>query len=122
MILDLGEKRGKRPHRASKSFDFAPCMDSCGVTNAGYVGSTFTRCNNSSARRRVCKILDRILINDGWMHKFQNVVVRHLARTGSDHKPLLLKCYSDQKESIRYFKFLNFWVEQLDFYDMVREV
>lgn len=40
------EKLGGRSHKASKSFNFVEYMNNYGVTDAGYVGSTFTWCNN----------------------------------------------------------------------------
>lgn len=103
IILNPCEKGGGRPHRVSKSFDFAACMDSCGVTDTGFVGSTFTWCNNWTPRGRIWKRLDRIMVNDGWLHEFQSTVVRHLSKSGSDHRPLLMKCHIEQKEFVKFF-------------------
>lgn len=69
----------------------------------------------------IWKRLDRVLINDCWLHKFQNIIVRHLNRTGSHHRPLLVKYFENQQEPIRYFRFLNFWIDQLNFYDVVEK-
>ncbi|XP_019252901.1 PREDICTED: uncharacterized protein LOC109231716 [Nicotiana attenuata] len=49
-------------------------------------------------------------------------MVRHLARTGSDHRPLLVKSYNSQHNGIKYFKFLDFWSDQPDFLQLVEEV
>ncbi|KAG5611855.1 hypothetical protein H5410_023136 [Solanum commersonii] len=96
-------------------------MVRCGMEDAGYVGSNHTWCNNRRPRKRIWKRLDRVLINDCWLHKFENIFVRHLSRTGSDHIPLLVKCFDNQQEPIRYFRFLNFWIDQPDFYDVVEK-
>lgn len=77
IILEPGEKRGGIPNRAYKSFDFVTCMNDCGVKDAGFVGSNFTWCNNRRPSKRIWKRLDRILINDSWLHKFQNIIVRY---------------------------------------------
>ncbi|WMV30448.1 hypothetical protein MTR67_023833 [Solanum verrucosum] len=89
VILEASEKLGGKLYQAIESLDFANCMVRCGVEDAGYVSSTHTWCNNRRPRKRIWKRFDRVLINDGWLHKFQNIMVRHLSRTGSDHRPLL---------------------------------
>lgn len=116
------KKMGGRPHRENKSFDFISCMDSCVVVDAGFVGPKFTWCNNWRPEKRVWKRLDRILINDTWTQRFQNNFVRHLGRTGSDHRPILLRCQNDQGTGVNYFKFLNFWVDQPGFFDLVQQI
>ncbi|XP_075102346.1 uncharacterized protein LOC142177465 [Nicotiana tabacum] len=97
-------------------------MDNCEVKDLGYVGPKFTWCNNWEARRRIWKRLDRVFVNDLWCQTMQNNVVKHLPRTGSDHRPLLLKCYNKNNNSIKYFKFLDFWTEQPSFMNLVEDV
>ncbi|XP_016513333.1 uncharacterized protein LOC107830320 [Nicotiana tabacum] len=96
--MDPEEKIGGRPHRAHKSFNFITTMESCGLTDIGYVGAKYTWCNNRRPRKRIWKRLDRILVNDQWSQKFQHNYVRHLMRTGSDHRPLLMKCHNEQQK------------------------
>ncbi|XP_060181837.1 uncharacterized protein LOC132611422 [Lycium barbarum] len=38
---------------------------------------------------------------------------------GSDHRPMLLKCFNDNSVGIKYFKFLDFWIDQDDFKTLV---
>ncbi|XP_060200398.1 uncharacterized protein LOC132628651 [Lycium barbarum] len=47
--------------------------------------------------------------------------VSHLASTGSDHAPLLVKVEKEKVIPIRYFKFLNVWCKHKDFQDTVKE-
>lgn len=101
-------------------FDFITTMESCGLTDIGYVGAKYTWCNNRRPRKRIWKRLDRILVNDQWSQKFQHNYVRHLMRTGSDHRPLLMKCHNEQQKVIKYFRFLNFWTQQSDFLNVVQ--
>lgn len=120
VIIHPEEKLGGLPHRNSKSFDFTECMDNCGLTDIGYTRSKFTWCNHWRPSKRIWKRLDRVLINDLWAQKFSKNIIRHLARIGSDHRPMLLKCDSDQTKRHRYFKFLNFWTTEDSFMDVVR--
>ncbi|XP_060202973.1 uncharacterized protein LOC132631415 [Lycium barbarum] len=119
VILEPSEKIGGKIHRAYKIFDFAACMNRCGLENAGFVGSNYTWCNNRRPGKRIWKRLDRIIINGNWLQRFNNVTVRHLSRTGSDHRPLLLKCYDSNNNAIKHFRFRYFWVEQPGFMDLV---
>lgn len=118
-ILAPEEKIGGRPHRDFRSFDFANCTNICGMEDGGYVGSNFTWYNNRRPSKRILKKLDRIMVNDLWDKRFQNIYIRHLVRTGSDHR-LLVKCNSDQTTFTRYVRFLNFWTDQNDFMDIVK--
>ncbi|XP_016491548.1 uncharacterized protein LOC107811177 [Nicotiana tabacum] len=93
-------------------------MEYCGLVDLGYVGPRFTWCNNRRPSKRIWKRLDRILVNDKWMQNFHNNYFRHLVRTGSDHLPLLTKCHSEKQEVIKYFRFLNLWVQQPDFLEV----
>ncbi|XP_075096375.1 uncharacterized protein LOC142174474 [Nicotiana tabacum] len=97
-------------------------MDNCGVTDVGFSGSKFTWCNNRRPSKRIWKRLDRIFLNDMWAQKFQITTVRHLARTGSDHRPLLMKYFNTNQSHVNFFKFLNLWVNQEVFLDIVKEV
>lgn len=62
-----------------------------------------------------------ILYNDQWDQRFQRNIVRYLGRTSLDHRVLLMKSQSDQDSKQSYFKFLNFWVDQPGFFDLVQE-
>ncbi|XP_070025625.1 uncharacterized protein [Nicotiana sylvestris] len=96
-------------------------MEACGLSDQGFVGSRFTWCNNRRPSERIWKRLDRVFVNDQWTQRFQSCIVKHVVRTDSNHRPLLMKCHSDQKEFIRYFRFLNFWTEQTDFLEVVQD-
>ncbi|XP_059311979.1 uncharacterized protein LOC132063452 [Lycium ferocissimum] len=60
------------------------------------------------------------MYNDLWSQSFSIVNVRHLPRTGSDHRILLMKCGNMEPPKAKYFKFLNFWTDQDDFLETVK--
>ncbi|XP_060210726.1 uncharacterized protein LOC132637688 [Lycium barbarum] len=121
VILDPDEKLGGKPHRMGNNFDFSTCMDSYGVTDLGFVGPKFTWCNNRKPRARIWKRLDRMFINDKWAQIFQHNRVKHLVRTGSDHRPLLTTCHNDSEGGTKYFKFLDFWADQPTFTQILQQ-
>ncbi|XP_016500997.1 uncharacterized protein LOC107819404 [Nicotiana tabacum] len=120
VIMDSEEKLGGRPHRAHRSVDFTATMEYCGLVDLGYFGPRFTWCNNRRTNKRIWKRLDSIIVNDEWTQKFQNNYITHLVRTGSDHRSLFMKRHSEQQEVIKYFMFLNIWVQQPDFLEVVQ--
>ncbi|XP_055830788.1 uncharacterized protein LOC129899799 [Solanum dulcamara] len=60
------------------------------------------------------------MVNDAWLEVMPVSTLNHLASTGSDHCPLLLKCTERQSHAIKYFKFLHCWVDNENFLDTVR--
>ncbi|XP_070040957.1 uncharacterized protein [Nicotiana tomentosiformis] len=122
VILDLDKNKGDNPYRMHISFEFSNCMDNCEMVDLGFVGPRFTWCNNWRARKRIWKRLDRVFVNDLWAQLFQINMVKYLARTGSDHRPLLIKCQKEPQAGIKYFKFLDLWAEQPSFMNLVEEI
>ncbi|XP_070004433.1 uncharacterized protein [Nicotiana sylvestris] len=121
IIMDPNDKLGGHPHRMYKSLEFQTCINNCGLIDMGYNGSNYTWCNNRRPGKRIWNRLDRIFVNDLWDQIFQRTSVRHLARTCSDHRPLLMKNLSATHQHISYFRFLNCWVNIEGFFDIVRE-
>ncbi|XP_060202996.1 uncharacterized protein LOC132631439 [Lycium barbarum] len=87
----------------------------------GFTGPKFTWCNYRIPIKRIWMRLDRILVNEDWTNIFQTNMVKHLSKTGSDHRPLLLKCHNPQQNHIKYFKFLNFWIDLPNFMETVQD-
>ncbi|KAG5604515.1 hypothetical protein H5410_026007 [Solanum commersonii] len=121
-IMDPNEKLGGIPHRASKCFEFISTMETCGLSDIGFVGPRYTWCNNRRSGKRIWKRLDRVFVNDLWAENYQTNTIKHLSRVGSDHRPLLMKNHSDQNDFIRYFRFLNLWTQHhQDFLQVVQD-
>ncbi|XP_060210412.1 uncharacterized protein LOC132637319 [Lycium barbarum] len=72
VILEPSKNIGGKIHRAYKNFDFAACMNRCGLEDAGFVGSNYTWCNNRRLGKRIWKRLDRIIIDDNWPQRFRH--------------------------------------------------
>ncbi|XP_055806946.1 uncharacterized protein LOC129875705 [Solanum dulcamara] len=60
------------------------------------------------------------MVNDKWLDVMPVTPITHLASTGSDHCPLLLECVNRQVKTIKYFKFLQCWVDNDAFLDTVK--
>ncbi|XP_059301908.1 uncharacterized protein LOC132053826 [Lycium ferocissimum] len=120
VIMDANEKKGGNPHKMQKSWDFINSMEECGMVDAGFSGPRFTWCNARDMGHRIWKRLDRVFINQEWTAKYPRTSVEHLASTGSDHTPMLVRCSNTDFQGMRYFKFLNFWTDQPQFKEIVQ--
>ncbi|XP_060210414.1 uncharacterized protein LOC132637321 [Lycium barbarum] len=86
--------------------DFISCLDDCGLVDAGYSGNTFTWTNGRKRGNMICKRLDRVLYNEEWNDNMGDSMVKHMARTGSDHNLIIFNC----KEVTNNF---NSWIEEV---------
>ncbi|KAL8480192.1 hypothetical protein ACS0TY_026930 [Phlomoides rotata] len=58
--------------------------------------------------------LDRMLVNDSWLEKWTDLVLKGLGRSISDHCPILLE--SSKKDwGSKPFKFFNCWITNAEF-------
>lgn len=86
--------------------EFQEAARYCSMIDMSYHGPLFTRCNKRD-EGMVCKKLDRVLMNDVWMHQFPQVYCVFEPGGCSNH----LRCriqFDDVKEKKhRSFKFTN---------------
>ncbi|XP_060211761.1 uncharacterized protein LOC132639325 [Lycium barbarum] len=120
-IIDPVEKKGCSLHRMSKCMEFIQCIMDCELLDACYTGSPFTWCNGWLSDRRVWQRLDRALTNYLWVNTFDTTNVYHLIKTGYDHSPLLIIANSSHRNPIKCFKFLDFWIEEPNFLNIVEQ-
>ena len=121
VITDVEEKLGGLPYNMKKSMDFIATIEACGLMDIGFSGHKYTWSNKRGINHRIWKRLDRALINDLWLEKMPQTTITHLANTGSDHCPLLMEMVANEADHIKYFKFLNCWVDNPDFMNIVKD-
>ncbi|XP_075103657.1 uncharacterized protein LOC142178231 [Nicotiana tabacum] len=121
IILHEDENIGSLPVHPPEYEDFAFCVNSCGLFNQGYKGSTFIWCNMRSNAECIFKRLDRIFVNLPFQNMRSTIEVEHLIRTGSDHAPLLITCGEQTTSFVKPFRFLNFWTKHATFNEVVRQ-
>nr|XP_009618786.1 uncharacterized protein LOC104110923 [Nicotiana tomentosiformis] len=120
VISDHEENNRGNPYRIDKSFDFLECLTECGLQDAGFLGNIVTWYNNRVTPDTIWKRLDRMVYNSEWFSLFGRTTVTHLASACSDHVPLLAQFCHIEETYVKYFKFLNFWTEHVNFLDVVK--
>ncbi|XP_019242252.1 PREDICTED: uncharacterized protein LOC109222340, partial [Nicotiana attenuata] len=115
VIWDEEEKYGGLPVSINEVDDFRHCINTCNLTDLGFKGSIYTWWNGRSEEDCIFKRLDRCFGNTELQQTFPGLEVTHLSKTGSDHRPLLLKCDIESPPIKKPFRFLNFWVKHESF-------
>ncbi|XP_070041492.1 uncharacterized protein [Nicotiana tomentosiformis] len=122
VIVFVEEKIGGILYQMSKSMDFLYMIEDCGLVDLGFYGPKYTWSNGRGQGSIVWKRLDRGLVNDQWLSAFPSTSVSHLASTGSDHNPILMKINIRHDTRNKYFRFLNFWVDNVNFKPFVKDI
>lgn len=110
VIIDAEEKIEGLPVYPQEYKDFVFCKNSCGLLDIKFKGSPFTWWNGRAEAECIFKRLDRLLIIQQFFDFPGKAELEHLARTGSDHAPLLLTCGGLEKQDNRPFGFLKIWL------------
>ncbi|KAH0698913.1 hypothetical protein KY284_013128 [Solanum tuberosum] len=92
VVLNAEEKIGGSPVSYADHEDFENCISSCDLNEIQFRGNPFTWWNGRANNECIFERLDRILSNQEMQGWFNHMEVEHLARTGSDHAPMLLTC------------------------------
>lgn len=67
MILDASEKLGGNAPDTRSISDFQLAVTSSGLTDIGFVGSSFTWSNNQQGASAICARLDRCFANHAFL-------------------------------------------------------
>ncbi|CAN0880875.1 Putative ribonuclease H protein At1g65750 [Linum grandiflorum] len=107
---------GGAPFNPYRAASFQGCISDCQLTDVDAVGPRFTWFRGSLRER-----LDRALGSAELVHQFPNLVIRHLHRIRSDHRPILA-CFDGHTPppiGRRPFRFLAPWLGHDDFHRLL---
>ncbi|CAN1125969.1 LINE-1 reverse transcriptase homolog [Linum perenne] len=107
-IRTMADKVGGAAFNSARCREFNQCADDCQLLDINFTGPRFTWFHGQIRQR-----LDRAVCNAEWTVSFPEVVVRHLPRIRSDHRPILIHCPEGlvPHRSIRPFRFVAAWLE-----------
>ncbi|XP_074290639.1 uncharacterized protein LOC141617350 [Silene latifolia] len=112
------EKISNTPPILPEMWDFNSCLQMSGLDDLSASGCDFTWYNKQEISTQVLSTLDRVLINDKWVHQFSQTTAHFLSPGISDHSPALVT-FHDNDSPRKHFKFLNCWVDHPDFHQTV---
>uniref|UniRef100_A0A2N9HP80 Reverse transcriptase domain-containing protein n=1 Tax=Fagus sylvatica TaxID=28930 RepID=A0A2N9HP80_FAGSY len=115
-VLSGEEKWGGNQPVASRITEYRNCMNTCGMIDLGFSGPKYTWTNGQDISTLIMQRLDRAWVNSDWRILFPEAYVTHLARTHSDHCPILLSLWPSIHNPLpRPFRFENFWLSHPEF-------
>lgn len=89
----------------------------CGLQDVGYMGYRFTWSNKRKSPHTIQERLDYALVNDSWRGFWPVMRVNHLTRFKSDHNPILVRCCTHHRHTMRWthmFRFDEVWLQNGD--------
>lgn len=108
--LSDAESSGPPPRDHRKISDFRDCLNTLGVTDLQYTGEFYTW-RDCSLHQPLLRKLDRVLVNDQWLLRFDMSRAQFLPRGLSDHNPAAV-CLGLPRE--RIFKPFQIFQHLLD--------
>ncbi|XP_020691079.1 uncharacterized protein LOC110105780 [Dendrobium catenatum] len=110
-ILAPEDKKGARKFVFSQGpMDMIKFKNDNDYHEVGFVGPSFTWCNNKVGGGRILERLDRCILNSLAINKIQIAVVRHLARVASDQNPIVLMIFESVSRGRRCIRFEDAWL------------
>ena len=101
---------------ASRIAEYRNCMNSCSMIDLGFSGPKYTWTNGQDISTLIMQRLDRAWVNSDWRILFPEAYVTHLARTHSDHCPILISLWPSTNNSLpRPFRFEKIWLSHPKF-------
>lgn len=89
-FLSWDEKQGGNKDDPRSMLAFNDFITLNNLFDAGYSGNDFTWSNNQSGSNRIWERLDRVILNNSALMKFPRLIVHHLEKLHSDHRPITL--------------------------------
>lgn len=112
---------GERPFRIEEGFNFKSCLVDCHLQGGGYPGDSFIWSDNRDHPNIIWKRLDRLSYNVEWFNLFGRTTITHISRACSGHASFLIDYGPSETDYIKYFKFLNMWVEHDKYREVIEE-
>ncbi|KAK3221965.1 hypothetical protein Dsin_008990 [Dipteronia sinensis] len=113
-----GESIGGCSKILSAMEEFNDCLQSSELDDLHFSGFLHTWCNKRS-NGCISRKLDRVLVNNDWLVKFENSEVIFLPPSISDHCPSVVKLGLQGFKKNRPFKIFNFLTDIADFLPLV---
>ncbi|KAK9724442.1 hypothetical protein RND81_05G072200 [Saponaria officinalis] len=99
-------------------WDFNACLSHCMLNELNIHGGPFTWTNNQEGVHRGWSKLDWGFVNPSWLQFYPNSVAHVLSSGTSDHSSLVVS-FGTQLAFPKSFKFLNCWIDNEHFSDVV---
>ncbi|XP_020254213.1 uncharacterized protein LOC109831293 [Asparagus officinalis] len=121
-IIGNEEKLGGTILSEADTSEFREFIDFCHLSHLKTEGCFYTWNNKQDAHSRIWSRLDRALINDAWLQKYNSSHVEYLLQNFSDHSPGLVSIYDDCAKGKKPFKFFKMCAKHKSFLPTVSRI
>lgn len=111
VITNVEEKLGGLPYDNRKRIDSITVIVASCLMEIGFSGHKYTWTNKRGINKNIWKGLYKDFVTDSLLERMPQTTITHLSATRSNHYALLMEIASKENEHIRYFRFLNFMVD-----------
>ncbi|VFQ70955.1 unnamed protein product, partial [Cuscuta campestris] len=120
VVASMTEHKGRIPPSSKGIEDFSQALQICELSNITPSGGLYTW-NGRRTQGMVWRRLDRIVVNPRVLEAYEEVTLTHLSKSGSDHKPIFLKCSNPKFDGPKNFRFINAWLTHKEFLPMIKK-
>ncbi|VFQ83061.1 unnamed protein product [Cuscuta campestris] len=120
VVASMTEHKGRIPPSSKGIEDFSQALQICELSNITPSGGLYTW-NGRRTQGMVWCRLDRVVVNPRVLEAYEEVTLTHLSKSGSDHKPILLKCSNPKFDGPKNFRFTNAWLTHKEFLPMIKK-
>ncbi|XP_020258809.1 uncharacterized protein LOC109835235 [Asparagus officinalis] len=114
-MINNDEKLGGIALTDADTKDFNSFIKDSHLLHLKTLGCFFTWNNKQDHDARVWCRLDRALVNDSWIHKYNSSHVEFLLPNFSDHSHALVSIYEEDMQGKKPFKFFNMWINHINY-------
>ena len=113
--MGLSEKEGESIRPRKQMANFVSTIDHCGLCDLGFIGSKFSWLYQTTSGVQIRERLDRALATLEWRSLYPTSKLHHLSSSVSDHSPLSLHLFQQQKirRHKKKFRFESMWLKDL---------
>lgn len=101
--------------------EFYDCTQEAHIFDLRYSGCFYTWSNKQEGENKIASKIDRIMVNMEWVEVFTDSTAEFLFPGISDHSPGVISIFEGRYHGPPPFKLCNFWVNEPDFMDIVRQ-
>ncbi|XP_026433819.1 uncharacterized protein LOC113331313 [Papaver somniferum] len=121
VITSVDEKVGGKCQNKRSILDFTSCLNTCELIQAPKTGLSHSWSNFQHGNKRILCNLDKAVINQMWMQKYDSWGYKVGLRVASDHAPLLEGFAQCPKPKNTPMKFEQIWLSHPNFLEVVNK-
>ncbi|XP_077242062.1 uncharacterized protein LOC143882465 [Tasmannia lanceolata] len=115
------ERLGGTPGIPADSEEFNSCISSCNLLDLKAIGHKLTWNNRAKGGNRKNANLNRVMVNDLWLHVYPLSHAEFLSPGISDHCQATVSLNDLRSLGPKPFKFMNMWLLDTSFFTMVEK-